>query len=167
MSLIRGELKYVFSLMDDDTRFWIAQEVADTKERHDASNLFRKAKEIAGKKPEVMITDGLRSYHNAYLQEFFTLQNPRTVHIRHITIKGDRNNNKMERLNGEFRDREKVTRGLKKKDSPLIDGSQIYHNYIRPHMALDGKTPSEKAGIEIKGENKWITLIQNSSRISR
>ena len=70
----------------------------------------------------------------------------------------------MERLNGEFRDREKVTRGLKKKDSPLIDGSQIYHNYIRPHMGLDGQTPSEKAGIEIKGENKWLTVIQNASK---
>jgi putative transposase len=69
----------------------------------------------------------------------------------------------MERLNGEFRDREKVTRGLKKKDSPLIDGSQIYHNYIRPHMSLEGKTPSEKAGIEVRGENKWLTLIQNAS----
>lgn len=68
----------------------------------------------------------------------------------------------MERLNDAFRDREKVTIGLKKKDSPLIGGSQIYHNYIRPHMSLDGKTPSEKAGIEIKGNNKWVTVIQNA-----
>lgn len=29
-------------------------------------------------------------------------------------------------------------------------------------MSLDGKTPSEKAGIEIKGENKWMTVIQNA-----
>jgi hypothetical protein len=29
-------------------------------------------------------------------------------------------------------------------------------------MALDNKTPSEMCGIEIKGENKWITLIQNA-----
>ena len=29
---IRGELKYVFAMMDDETRFWIAQEVADRKE---------------------------------------------------------------------------------------------------------------------------------------
>ncbi|MGI0072875.1 MAG: hypothetical protein ACREA3_03570 [Nitrosotalea sp.] len=28
---------------------------------------------------------------------------------------------------------------------------QIYHNYIRPHMGLDGKTPAEKCGIEIQG----------------
>jgi len=75
------------------------------------------------------------------------------------------NNNKMERLNGEFRDREKVMRGLKKDESPLIDGYQIYHNYVRPHMGLDGKTPSEACGITIQGENKWRTLIQNASNV--
>ena len=30
-------------------------------------------------------------------------------------------------------------------------------------MALDGKTPSDVAGIKIEGDNKWITLIQNAS----
>jgi hypothetical protein len=39
---------------------------------------------------------------------------------------------------------------------------QIYHNYIREHQGLEGKTPSEKCGIEIEGENKWLTLIQNA-----
>ena len=33
------------------------------------------------------------------------------IHIKYISLKGDRNNNKMERLNGEFRDRGKVMRG--------------------------------------------------------
>lgn len=70
-------------------------------------------------------------------------------------------------MNGEFRDREKVARGLKKEDSPLISGYQIYHNYIRPHMALDGKTPSEVCGIHIKGDNKWATIIQNASKNAR
>ena len=31
-------------------------------------------------------------------------------------------------------------------------------------MGLDGKTPSEACGIEVEGENKWITLIQNASK---
>jgi len=31
-------------------------------------------------------------------------------------------------------------------------------------MALDGKTPSDMAGIKIEGDNKWITLIQNASK---
>lgn len=70
----------------------------------------------------------------------------------------------MERLNGEIRDREKVTRNLKKPDSPILTGLQIYHNYVRPHMGLDSKTPADMAGIEIQGENKWLTLIQNASK---
>jgi hypothetical protein len=31
-------------------------------------------------------------------------------------------------------------------------------------MGLEGKTPAEKAGIQVKGENKWVTLIQNASK---
>ncbi len=42
-------------------------------------------------------------------------------------------------MNGEIRDREKVVRGVKSEDSPLIAGLQIYHNYVRPHMGLGRK----------------------------
>ncbi len=70
----------------------------------------------------------------------------------------------MERMNGEIRDREKTMRGLKRNRTPILQGYQIFHNYIRPHMALDGKTPAEACGIKIEGENKWTTLIQNASR---
>jgi len=31
-------------------------------------------------------------------------------------------------------------------------------------MGLEGKTPSEACGIEINGDNKWMTLIQNAGR---
>ncbi len=63
----------------------------------------------------------------------------------------------MERLNGEIRDREKVVRGLKKAESPLLSGYQIYHNYVRPHMSLNGETPADRAGIKIQGQDKWRT----------
>ncbi len=161
---IRGELKYVFSLMDDETRFWIAQEVADRKFGHNVEGLLQQGKRVAQTKPKVFITDGLLSYNVAFRKEFWARKREdSTTHIRHIRFQGDMNNNKMERLNGEFRDREKVTRGIKNVDSPIIDGCQLYHNYIRPHMGLDGKTPADMCGIEIKGKNKWKTLIQNAS----
>jgi len=161
---VRGDLKYLFALCDDETRYWIAKEVADRKEGHDASGLFRQAKEIANTKPKVITTDGLGSYHEAYKKEFWTQERRyRTLHIRHIHLKGDMNNNKQERFNGEFRDREKVMRGIKKTDSVMFDGYQIYHNYVRPHMGLNGKTPAEACGIDVKGVNKWLTLIQNAS----
>lgn len=70
----------------------------------------------------------------------------------------------MQRMNGEIRDREKVVRGVKKDDSPLIAGLRIYHNYVRSHMGLGGKTPADLAGIDIRGKDKWMTLIQNASK---
>ena len=73
------------------------------------------------------------------------------------------NNNKMERLNGEIRDREKVFRGLKNFYTPLIGGLKTYYNYTKIHGSLNGKTPAEASLIEVDGTNKWITLIQNAS----
>lgn len=69
----------------------------------------------------------------------------------------------MERMNGEIRDREKVMRGLKKTDTAILKGYQLYHNYFREHEGLEGKTPAEAANIKIEGTNKWITVIQNAS----
>jgi hypothetical protein len=46
----------------------------------------------------------------------------------------------------------------------MLAGYQVYHNYIRPHEALDGKTPAEACGIEVKGNDKWKTLIQNATK---
>jgi transposase-like protein len=161
---INGDMKYLFAMMDDETRFWIAQEVADTKYKHDARNLLRMSKELMGKKPQTFVTDGLASYHDAYKKEFWTLKSPRTEHICHIKLRGDIHNNKMERMNGEIRDREKTMRGLKKKDTQILKGYQIYHNYIRPHEALDGQTPASACGIQIDGQNKWQTIIENASK---
>jgi transposase-like protein len=160
---VSGNMKYLYAMMDDETRFWIAKQVADTKYTQDVRPMFEQAKEFAQRKPEVLITDGARNFETAYRKEFRSSRLPTTIHIRHIHMRGDKNNNKMERFNGEVRDREKVMRGLKKMDTPIIDGYKIFHNYIRPSMALDGRTPSQACGIEVEGDNKWITLIQNAS----
>jgi putative transposase len=143
---IKGNNKYLFALMDVETRFWIAQQVSDRKNSSDIRPLFKEGKEVAGKRPNVLITDGARNFNDAYIKEFFTISNPRTKHIRHIRWQGDNHNNKMERMNGEIRDREKVMRGLKRQDTPILKGYQIYHNYLRPHEALDNKTPAEVLG---------------------
>jgi hypothetical protein len=49
----------------------------------------------------------------------------------------------------------------------FISDIQIYHNYVRPHELLDGKTPTEACGIVIIGENKWIALIQNTATAAK
>jgi transposase-like protein len=156
---VAGNMKYLYAMMDDETRFWIAQEVAESKDKHDAREIFYQARWLMKKQPKVFITDGLPTYKTNCKRIF-----PQAKHIRHITLKGEPHNNKMERMNGEVRDREKTMRGLKKSNTPILKGYQIYHNFVRPHEALDGKTPAEACGITVEGNNKWKTLIQNASK---
>lgn len=55
---------------------------------------------------------------------------------------------------------------MKEMDSQIFPGYQVFHNFFRPHIGLDGKTPAEACNIMIKGENKWRTL-ENASLDSR
>ena len=160
---VRGNMKYLFALMDDETRFWIAQQIADHKGTSDVRPMFREGKRIAGKNPSTLISDGAPNFADAF-SEFYTNTNPRAKHIREIALGGVRHNNKMERMNGEVRDREKTFRGLKRSDTPILKGYQIFHNFVRTHEALEGKTPAEAANIKVEGENKFLTLIQNASK---
>ena len=166
---VKGDTKYLYAIMDDETRFWIAQQVANSKYTEDVRPLFREAKELAGKKPLNLITDGAHNFSVACRKEYWMRKGPKTKHIRHVRLSGDTNNNKMERLNGEIRDREKVMRGLKIEDTPILKGYQLYHNYIRAHEGLNGKTPAEACGIIVEGSNKMQVArrILTGQRIRR
>ncbi len=112
------------------------------------------AKQIGKKKPKFVITDGLGVYHEAFNKEFWD-HHRSCKHICNVRWRGQLNNNLVERLHGTVRDREKVMRGLKIEDTPIISGHMIYYNFIRPHMSLDGKTPAEEAKIDLNlGNNK-------------
>ena len=129
--------------------------------------MLAEAHNLAKIKPMAIVTDGLRSYQQAIKKEFWTLRNPRTQHVRVPNIRDRSNNNMVERLNGTVRQRNKVMRGLDHEDSAqmMLDGMRIYYNFIRPHMALNGKTPAQQAGIDLElGKNKWIELIKRSAK---
>jgi transposase-like protein len=91
----------------------LASQVSEGREASDARLVFSKAKEMAREKPEVVATDGLQSYIEAFKKEFWTLKDPRTKHIAKAGIRGRTNNNIIERLHGTIRERNKVMRGLK------------------------------------------------------
>jgi putative transposase len=125
---IRGNMKYLYAIMDNETRFWIAQQVADTMFTAHIKPLFRKAKEITGKRSNALISDGARNYNEAFKNEFSTRRMPRS---RHVSV-----HYKMERLNGGVRDQEKVIRGLKIAGTSVLPGYQIYHNFVRPREGI-------------------------------
>ena len=159
---IAGKQCYLFASMDDDTRYWLASDIAATKFQHNADSLLDMTKKQAGKNPRNFITDGLPAYMKSSKKVF----GKETNHVRHIHLAGKRdrdNNNKMERLNGEIRDREKVFRGLKKMNTAVLDGMRVYYNFTKKHGSLNGMTPAQASLIEVDGTNKWRTIIQNAS----
>jgi len=71
----------------------------------------------------------------------------------------------VERLHGTIRQRNKVMRGLDEESTAqtMMDGMRIYYNFIRPHTALEGKTPAEKAQILKSAQQRWLQLIRIAS----
>ena len=62
---IKGDRKYLFAMMDSETRFWIAQMVSEHKGNDDVSPMFKEAKKRAGKVPLTLISDGAANFHHA------------------------------------------------------------------------------------------------------
>jgi len=157
---INGKPKYLFAMMDFETRFIIAYYITDSKKTHNANKLLQIARAKAQKPPKIFVSDGLLSYKKAFLQEYWSP----IGYTKHLRVTWSHQNkwmnNRMERFNGTFRQRSKTLRCLKKTDSSFIDGFIIYYNFIRHHTGINA-TPAEKAGISIEG-NKWITIIQNA-----
>lgn len=129
---INGDKKYLFAMMDNETRFWIAQEVADSKFQYNVNHLLKMGKDVAKKTPSVFVTDGLPAYNKAFKEQYSQknfLHKP-AKHIKDIHFKHQlSNNNIQERLNGEFRDRAKVFRGLKKVESSYCGNQTIPQLY--------------------------------------
>lgn len=82
-------------------------------------------KQQAGKIPKNFINDGLSAYKK-FAKKVFGKQ---TNHASNAGIRSTKTshnihptNNKMERLNDEIQDHEKMFRGLKKMDTAVLDG---------------------------------------------
>jgi transposase-like protein len=162
---VKGQFNWLWNVMDHETRFLLASQISQKREVNDARLVFQKAKGVAKDDPQVMITDGLQAYIKAFKKEFFTLKGPRTQHIRKPRFTDKMNNNMVERMHGTIREREKVLRALKREErNSIVDGYRIYYNFIRPHQAVEGKTPAEIANLDLNlGQNKWLNLIKQSA----
>jgi len=97
--------------------------------------------------------------------EHYEMEGKRVQNIRSVSVRHDGLNQTVERLNGIFRDREKVMRGMDHRESAqkLIDAMRIHYNFVRGHSAI-GKTPAEQAVITLDlGQNKIENLIKLAS----
>ena len=167
---IRGKRRYLFTTLDSKTRYWLASMVAEHKGNDDVEPMFKKAKELAGKVPSRLVSDGAANFAHAHKKQFASksAMDKESTHERHIHMDGDMNNNQIESFNGNtVRLREKVTRGLKREDSAILAGLRLYYNIVHDHQGLPGNTtPGEAAGIHVEGLNKWKTMIQAAAKFA-
>lgn len=73
-------------------------------------------------------------------------------------------------MHGTKRERLKVMRGLDRDESAqeFVEADRLYYNFLRPHQALNGKTPAQAANINLELEqNRWESLIKKASKMTK
>ena len=154
-------MAFLWNVMGRKTRFLLASRLSEKRSVVSAASAFREAIQNAHEsKPERIYTDAHKSYKDG-IEIAFGQERPQ--HIAKAGMgKPHANNNRIERLNGTLRERVKVQRGWKAMDTKIAEGQRIQYNFVKPHMALDGQTPAQAAGIGASQRNKWMELLQQA-----
>jgi len=150
-----GQNVWLWDIIDDKTRFLLATRISRSRTTRDAQMLIDRAVKMAGKEPKSVITDKLASYLDVdYGKD--------TEHRQGGIARVEDNTQKIERFHETLKQRTKTMRGLKNIESALdfVNGWLVHYNYLRPHTALDDKTPAEVAGIAFPYKN-WADITRH------
>ena len=81
---VRERPMWMFGVMDAETKLIMAHEIVQHKIGYDATRLFEAAIKAAGRRPDVLITDGLAGFKTGYRKAMYTRAMPRNhPHGRH------------------------------------------------------------------------------------
>lgn len=161
-----NEHLWSWNAIDNETRFLIANNITKERNIEDAEQIFQKVKDVTGKTENFeIVTDKLTSYPSAIGKTFYTEDWKKNFSIKHTANAGinqiHKNNNMVERYHNEFREFDKVRRGIDEVKA-FNQGFRLYHNFIKENSTI-GMTPSEKAGINLElGNNRWLGLLKKS-----
>lgn len=151
-----ARIGFLWNIMDRQTRFLLSSKLSEERDKLGGIAAFKEAIANAhGLTPNEVRADSLNSYPHIVKT---TLPNAKLIAKCGIK-KPHANNNRIERLNGTLRERVKVQRGWKTIRTQLAEGQKIQYNFVKPHMTLDGKTPSQAVGMDIKG---WKELLEKA-----
>lgn len=154
---IGGQQLWLWDIIDSRSRFLLASRLATSRTTRDAQILIDKAIKTAGKEPDTVLTDKLGSY----LDVFYGKDTEHKQGSPFSTVEGE-STSKIERWHGTLKQRTKVMRGLKNLESAIdfTNGYLAYYNFLRPHEALNNRTPADVAGISYPYHN-WDDVIRN------
>ena len=151
-------ISFLWNIMDRKTRFLLASKLSQLRDHDGDSRSFREAQKNAhGNYSEAIFCDSLQSYNKV---PFMNAKgwNPKLIQNCGVNKGHDKTNNRIERMNGTLRERVKVQRGWKSFESAIAEGQRLHYNFVKPHHALEGQTPAQRANLSI--ENKWSELLK-------
>ena len=92
---VKGNPRYIFAMLDTETRFWIAKMVAENKGTDDVKPMFEKARQVAGKVPETLVSDKAANFHEAWQDQYMAknYMHKQTTHINQVEFDGIHHNN--------------------------------------------------------------------------
>ena len=152
---IDGQNVWLWDIIDDKTRYLLATRISRSRTTQDAQLLADRAVKTAGRTPKLVITDKLASY----LDVFYGKD---AEHRQGGIARTEDNTQKIERFHETLKQRTKVMRGLKNIETAhdFVNGWLVHYNYLRPHTALNDKTPAEVAGIDFPYKN-WADITRH------
>jgi transposase-like protein len=176
---VDGEHRYLWNVMDSQTRFLLASTISKGRGVPEARTAFKKAKGATAVRPKEIRSDGLATYPEAIKKEFGRRRLPtdpprnfKHAHHSYFTphrvvpsIRAPESNNILERLNGTSKDRTKTMRAYDNDGgaAALSAGWQVHYNLVRDHLAL-GTTPAVAAGFAPISGFRWRELIEMAVR---
>lgn len=142
---VGGKTLIHWNVMDASTRYVLASYLSPDRDETAAVEVMRRAMNASVNPPKRIKTDKLKSYAGAIDWVF----GGKVEHVQSEGLASETNNNLSERLQGTFRHRTKVLRGLQtqRTGQQFLDGFVIDYNLFRPHEGLKGKTPAEAARV--------------------
>lgn len=155
---------WYWDVMDVDTCFLLATDTDQYFTADHVAAIIQRAISVAGKYPEVVVTDSTKLYADAIKAEFGT-------RFQHITPDGyessDLSGRIMKPIHSLTSSRVDI---LRRQDSPiasqiLLEGFAFDQNYLRPLGTLQGKTPAEKAKIESPYKYWTDVIIQTQPSV--
>ena len=153
---VNGEHRYLWNVMDSETRFLLATAVSEARSFSETRLPLERAKLATASRPTELRTDGMRAYPWAVKAEFGP-----GVHRRVPSIRAAESNNLVERLHGSEKDRTKTMRAFDNDRgcAALSEGWRVHYDMVRDHLSL-GTTPGIAAGLPDLGQFRWRTLIE-------
>ena len=161
---VKGKQLILWSILDSETRFLIAQHISEGKDAEEAYKLLDKGLRRSENKPLEIITDGAAQYVKAIDKKFGSELKEPILHVQ-AQISTPLSNNKLERFHKTLKQRFKPISCFhnKKTAETFSKGFTIFYNHIKEHKALNDMTP-EQAANQTKSKTSWIRLIEEASK---